>query len=146
VPWRDHVVKEGFVVDKKAASSAPTRGLAQESMKQRYSSAPSERARRIIVLLLSIALIGMGIHAWQSGTGDPRLLFLLATGAVLGFVYAIFGRLPKWNYRASKMHWIGGGINEQSDPSNLSAKLYLPLLLGVILIAAALCYFFLPRR
>ncbi len=50
----------------------------------------------------------------------------------LGSLYTAFGRLPDWIVENS-----GGSITDDDDPSNVSARVYLPILLGVILIAFA---------
>ena len=51
---------------------------------------------------------------------------------VLGGIYTAFGRLPDWI-----ADYSGGSITEDDDPANISPRVYLPILLGVIVIAAA---------
>ncbi|ELP31401.1 hypothetical protein RBSWK_04671 [Rhodopirellula baltica SWK14] len=64
--------------------------------------------------------------------GDLRIWVVLGFGVTLGSLYTAFGRLPDWIVENS-----GGSITDDDDPSNVSARVYLPILLGVILIAFA---------
>lgn len=79
--------------------------------------------------LLLLTLLGWSIFA---GVGDLRTWIVLGIGAVLGLLYSIVGRLPNWIVDLS-----GGSITEDDDPSNLSPRVYLPILLGVIVVAVA---------
>jgi hypothetical protein len=90
--------------------------------------------RRAAVLLLTMLLACVAIYVWQAKVGDQRVLFLLSTGIVLGVIYTIRGgSLPQW------LHRLGGGkITKDDDPRNLSPKVYLPVLLAVIVVAALL--------
>lgn len=64
--------------------------------------------------------------------GDLRTWVVLGSGVTQGSLYTAFGRLPDWIVENS-----GGSITDDDDPSNVSARVYLPILLGVILIAFA---------
>ena len=90
--------------------------------------------RRAAVLVLTLMLSCLAIYVWRAKVGDQRVLFLLSTGILLGVVYTIRGgSLPLW------VHRIGGNkITNEDDPRNLSPKLYLPVLLAVIVVAALL--------
>ena len=97
---------------------------------------------RLLALLLTIVLAGLAIYAWLVGPRDRRALWLLAVGVILGLVYTIRGgSLPPFVHRISGSHWAGGNaITEDDDPRNLSPKIYLPILLLVVLAAAALVW------
>ena len=49
---------------------------------------------------------------------------------VLGLAYTALGRLPDW-----VVDYSGGSITDDDDPSNISPRVYLPVLFGVIAIA-----------
>ena len=102
-------------------------------------------ARRIAALLLTTALLALLLYTLVVGVGDSRTRLLLGVGIVLGAMYTIRGgSLPPF---MSQSDWSGGtGITADDDPRNLSPKLYLPILLAVVLLAAFLYYFCGPRR
>jgi hypothetical protein len=102
-------------------------------------------ARRVAALLLAPALATLGVYAWGTGVRDARLLLLIGVVSILGAIYAVNGgSLPPSVERASR--WAGVRVNADDDPSNLSPKIYLPILAIVILAAAAAYYFYGPRR
>lgn len=101
-------------------------------------------ARRIAALLLAPTVATIGVYAWDAGVRDVRFLFTLGVVAVLGAAYAVNGgSLPRSAERAGR--WVGVRVNADDDPSNLSPKIYVPVLAVVILAAAAVYYFYGPR-
>ena len=82
-----------------------------------------------ILSLVLLALLGWCIFA---GVGDVRTWAFLGVGVILGGLYTAFGRLPHWI-----ADYSGGSITDDDDPANISPRVYLPILLGVIVIAAA---------
>jgi hypothetical protein len=74
-------------------------------------------AARLSIILL--ALLGWSIF---SGVGDLRTWILLGVGAGLGVLYTAFGRIPDWIVDHS-----GGSITDDSDPLNISPRVYLPI-------------------
>ena len=51
-------------------------------------------------------------------------------GIVLGVIYTLQGELPEL-----LIDWSHGRLTADDDPSNISPKVYLPIVLGVIVIA-----------
>ena len=102
-------------------------------------------AKRVAALVLTLGLAALGMYAWRAGGsgGDGhRALPLLCVGVALGLLYvAKGGSLPPLVRRRG-----GAGITDDHDPRNLPRKLYLPVLLGVILLAAAAYYAYAPGR
>lgn len=86
-----------------------------------------KRIAAAILTLLLLVLLGWSIFA---GVGDLRTRIILAAGVVLGSLYITFGRLPDWIVDQS-----GGSITHDNDPSNISPRIYLPIVLGAILVA-----------
>ncbi|EMB13335.1 membrane protein [Rhodopirellula europaea 6C] len=82
--------------------------------------------------MLSLVLLSMLGWCVVARVGDLRTWVALGLGVTLGWLYTAFGRLPGWIVENS-----GGSISDDDDPSNVSARVYLPILLGVILIAFA---------
>lgn len=82
-----------------------------------------------ILSLVLLALLGWCIFA---GAGDVRTWTFLGIGVLLGGIYTAYGRLPDWI-----ADYSGGSITEDDDPANISPRVYLPILLGVIVIAVA---------
>ena len=105
-------------------------------------------AKRIAALLLTMALVALGIYSLMARIGDLKTFYLLAVGIILGTLYTIRGgSLPRFVYRLGRSHWFHGGeITADDDPRNLSPRLYLPILLAAVLAAALIYYFFAPRR
>ena len=87
---------------------------------------PNRIAAGVLTLVL-LALLGWSIFA---GVGDVRTWVMLGVGAALGGLYTALGQLPAWIVEHS-----GGSITEDDDPSNISPRVYLPILLGVITVA-----------
>ncbi len=81
-----------------------------------------------VLSILLLALLGWSVIA---GVGGVRTWVVLGVGSALGLLYTVFGRLPNWIVNHS-----GGSITEDDDPSNISPRVYLPILLGVIAVAA----------
>ncbi len=77
--------------------------------------------------IVLLALLGWSIFA---GVGDIRTWIMLGIGSALGVLYAAVGRLPDWIVDHS-----GGSITDDDDPSNISPRVYLPILLGIIIVA-----------
>ncbi len=96
---------------------------------------------RIASGLLSLVLLVLLGWCIIAGLGNFRTKLILGAGAVLGTVYTVWGRLPDWIIDHS-----GGSITHDDDPSNISPRIYLPILIGVIVIAIAVfvwCIWFL---
>ena len=89
--------------------------------------------RRGAALVLTTTLVGLAVYTVWARVGDWRLLELLGIGIVLGLVYALRGSLP-----SSLVRMSGARITHDDDPRNLSPKVYLPVLIIVILLAALL--------
>jgi hypothetical protein len=85
---------------------------------------------RIAAVVLSLLLLGLWIWSLINGVRDPRLHGMLGIGISLGVLYAATGQLPKWMTSASS-----GSLTADDDPANISPRLYLPILAGVIVIA-----------
>ena len=86
---------------------------------------------RIVAGTLSIVLLALLGWSVTVGLGDVRTWIMLGVGAALGMLYTAIGRLPDWIVDLS-----GGSIANDDDPSNISPRVYLPILLTVILVAA----------
>jgi len=86
--------------------------------------------KRIAALILA-SLLGSGALGCLLGSGNVQLAGLLIFGAVLGVIYVFNdARLPESLIKSS-----GGRLSDDDDPSNIPARVYLPLIL--ILLAAA---------
>ena len=85
---------------------------------------------RIVSGALSISLLALLGWSIFAGVGDLRTLVMLGVGAGLGILHTAFGRIPDWIVEHS-----GGTITDDDDPSNMSPRVYLPILFGVIAIA-----------
>lgn len=98
--------------------------------------------KRLAALVLTAGLAALVVYSLISGTGNIESRILLGVGIVLGTLYLVRGgSLPDSIHTISTSHWFGGtGINAADDPSNLSPKVYLPILITVILIASALFF------
>ena len=83
------------------------------------------------IAAISLSLILLALLAWSifAGVGNLRTMLLLGVGSVLGLLYAAIGQLPDWiiDHAACLTH--------DDDPSNISPRIYLPILLGVIALA-----------
>ncbi len=77
--------------------------------------------------LLLLVLLGWSIF---SGSGDLRTRIILAVGVALGALYTAFGRLPDWI-----VDYSGGSITDDDAPSNISPRVYVPIVFGTVLIA-----------
>jgi hypothetical protein len=99
-------------------------------------------AKRVAALILTVALIGLGAYAWETGVRDKQALSLMCVGTVLGLLYTVRGgSLP------AIVHWVfGDKLTADDGPRNLPARIYLPILLAVVVAAVAAYYFFGPRR
>ena len=85
---------------------------------------------RITAGLLALVLLGLLGWTIVRGVGDIRTQILLGVGAVLGIAYVAYGRLPDWLISLG-----GGSLVADDDPSNISPRVYLPIIGGVILLA-----------
>ncbi len=88
---------------------------------------PTNRIVAGILSIILLALLGWSVFV---GVGDVRTKVMLGAGATVGLLYTAWGRLPAW-----MVDYSGGGITADDDPSNLSPRVYLPILLGVIVVA-----------
>ena len=89
-------------------------------------------ANRVAAGILSLALLALLVWTTIARVGDLHTRIVLAVGIVLGSLYTVLGRVPTWI-----VHHSGGSITDDDDPSNLSPRVYLPILFGVFLLAAA---------
>lgn len=85
---------------------------------------------RIVAGALSVLLLALLGWSLLAGVGDLHTHILLAVGACLGGTYTYLGSLPQWIVNHS-----GQTITDDDDPSNISPRIYLPILIGVILVA-----------
>ena len=86
--------------------------------------------KRIAAGLLSLILFALLGWSILAGVGDLRTHIVLCVGATLGSLYTIVGRVPDWI-----LDHTGGTITADDDPNNISPRVYLPILLGVVLMA-----------
>lgn len=82
-----------------------------------------------ILTLVLMTLLGWSVFA---GFGDVRIWITLGVGAAIGILYTVLGRLPEWIVDHS-----GGSITRDQDPTNLAPRIYLPILIGVVVVAVA---------
>ncbi len=87
----------------------------------------TNRIAACILSFLLLALFGWSVFA---GVGDVRTWIMLGVGTLLGALYAILGRLPDWITEYSS-----GSITADDDPSNISPRVYLPIIFGIIVVA-----------
>lgn len=88
----------------------------------------SKRIAAGVLSFVILLLLGWTIFA---GVGDLHTRVILGVGAALGIIYTAIGRVPGWIAKYSF-----GGITRDNDPANISPRVYLPILLVVIAIAA----------
>ncbi len=86
--------------------------------------------QRIAAALLSLALLALLGWTIVRGVGDLRTQIVLGVGVVLGVVYTAYGRLPDWLISHS-----GDSLTADDDPSNISPRVYLPIIATVTLLA-----------
>ncbi|MCA9216725.1 MAG: hypothetical protein KDB27_26835 [Planctomycetales bacterium] len=87
-------------------------------------------ANRVAATLLSAVLLSLLVWSFAANVGDFRARIMLGVGVLLGALYATYGRLPDWIVNLSD-----GSITDDDDPANISPRVYLPILLGVIALA-----------
>jgi hypothetical protein len=87
----------------------------------------TNRIAACILSLVLLAWLGWSVFA---GVGDIRTWIMLGVGTALGALYPVFGRLPDWI-----IEYSGGSITDDDDPSNISPRVYLPIILGIIVVA-----------
>ena len=101
-------------------------------------------AKRVAALVLTLGLVG--IAAYSLAQGILGTLPVLGMGIVLGALYVWRGgSLPEWAYRIRNKRRGEYAITRDDDPSNLPARLYLPILLCVLLLAALIFAVFLKK-
>jgi hypothetical protein len=91
--------------------------------------------KRIAAGTLSLVLLALLIWSIVADVGDLKTKVLLAVGFVLGSIYTGLGRIPTWI-----IDLFSGSITDDDDPSNISPRVYLPIILGVILIGVIVTY------
>ena len=91
----------------------------------------SNANKRIAAGLLSASLLLLLGWCLLTGAGNARTSVTLGIGALLGVTYTALGKVPEWIIKRSK-----GKITDDDDPSNIPAKIYLPILLAVVVFAA----------
>ena len=100
-------------------------------------------ARRFGALGLTLGLVA--ILAYSLSQGSLGTLPVLASGIVLGALYVWRGgSLPEWADRFGNRRG-GASITRDDDPGNIPPKVYLPILLGVLLLAALIFAVFMKR-
>ena len=85
---------------------------------------------RIAAVALSVVLVALLSWSILAGVGDIRTRIILGVGVLLGLLYAAIGHVPDWI-----VDYSGGSITNDDDPSNISPRVYLPILLGVVVVA-----------
>jgi hypothetical protein len=96
-------------------------------------------ARRVAALVLTLALVAVG--GWSVANGIIGTLPVLLIGIALGVTYVVRGgSLPQWVYWMGKSRYGVRRITPDDDPSNLPWRVYLPVLLGMLLLAALVFY------
>ena len=101
-------------------------------------------AKRVAAVLLTLGLVALAGYSLSQGILGT--LPVLAMGIVLGALYVWRGgSLPDWAYRIRNKPRGEYAITRDDDPSNMPARLYLPILLGVLLLAALIFAVFLKR-
>lgn len=112
------------------------------------------RAKRIVVAALVVAIAGMSALAVWRHTLDVRLGCVLATGIVLGGLYAVSPRsygnilaaIARFRYRIGPLSFgVDTKLTDDDDPRNISPKVYLPILLGAIVLALVIAFLYLHR-
>ncbi|MEM9827025.1 MAG: hypothetical protein AAF958_10575 [Planctomycetota bacterium] len=88
------------------------------------------KRNRWVAGTLCVLLLTLLIYCIVAGVADLRTHIMLAFGVILGFAYSLRGRLPDELVRRS-----GGSITHDDDATNVSPKVYLPILLVIIAIA-----------
>jgi hypothetical protein len=94
--------------------------------------------KRLIVLILAAIVAGLLYYMWSIGDAGNRSPLVM--GAVIigvALLYVLRGSLPKVVYHVL--------INRDDDPSNVSPRVYVPILIAAFLIAAALFLWTLAR-
>ncbi len=95
------------------------------------------KPKRFVAGLLSLVLLAFLGATFLGGSDGEDLLevrIALGVSAVLGMVYAWQGRLPDWALELGD-----GRLTQDDDPSNISPRVYLPILLALVL-ALVLAY------
>lgn len=92
----------------------------------------AETSGRGDLAVLLAVLLGWWIF---SGLGNLHLWLLLAIGVVLGWLYPVSGRLP-----VRFIDRMGGSITGDDDPSNISPRVYLPILFALVLVAVVVFF------
>jgi hypothetical protein len=87
--------------------------------------------KRGVVLILAIVLATLGLYSWASGLAPPRILWIIGFGVILAGIYVVRGSLPEFIHRFAD-------INRDDDPTNLLPRVYLPIVIAALLVAAAL--------
>jgi len=85
---------------------------------------------RIAALTLTLVLVCLLTWSLATGFGDFKTRAIILMGIVLGVIYTLQGKLPE-----QLIDWSHGRLTADDDPSNISPKVYLPIVLGVIVIA-----------
>lgn len=83
------------------------------------------------IAAVALSLLLLALLAWSilAGVGNLHIILLLGIGSILGLVYAVKGQLPDWIIDHSAC------LTHDDDLSNISPRIYLPILLGVIALA-----------
>jgi len=112
------------------------------------------RAKRIVVAVLVLAIAAMLALAIWRHTLDLRSGYLLVLGIILGALYAISPRsydtilaaIKRLRSRIGPLSFgVDAKLTDDDDPRNLNPKVYLPILLGAIVVAAVIAFVYLHR-
>ncbi len=113
-----------------------------------YSSTGKRADKKLVgkrgfVLFLTIFFAVMSLVLFISGSIQDG--FVLLFGFILGLVFVFRGKIPDWYIEFTQKYnfYTGGVITKDNDPSNISPTVYMPILLGSILIAILTYFIFL---
>ncbi len=84
--------------------------------------------------MVLLGFLGWTVLSGADTEGDLRVQIVLGIGVVYGIIYAAYGRpagrLPDWIIDLSE-----GTLVHDDDPSNISPRVYLPIIFAVVLVA-----------
>lgn len=110
----------------------------KKNLKQQKQQQQNKRLqrKRLITFILTIFLIIMGIVLIiLNNVQTATLCFIFAA---LGAIFTINKKIPNWIYEFNDIYTTyipSGRITRDDDEANLPLKIYLPIILGAILLA-----------
>lgn len=90
-----------------------------------------------VLAFVIFVLLGWSI---TQGIGDILGNIILGLGVVLGVIYTIYGRIPHWMIVISN-----GSLVADDALGNISPRIYLPILGGILFVAAIVIFIFAPE-